>query len=286
MNQTLYIAAGGFCLALAAYVLFKKFKVSKFLKSDQKLSVTLIEKEHLTHDTRRFRFALPENHVLGLPIGKYIFVSATIDGKLVSRPYTPVTSDDDVGYFDCVIKVYFPPKGGVMTQHLESLKLGDSVDIRGPIGRIEYTGNGAFLVSSSTAGSVTKTASHIGMICGGSGITPCLQVIRDILKKPTDNTQISLLFANQTEEDILLRKELESCAAQHANFKFWYTVDRAPSSGWKYSTGFISEEMIREHMPSGKDCLYLLCGPAPMIKFACLPNLEKCGVVEDRILTF
>ena len=34
-----------------------------------------------------------------------MYLSATIDGKLVSRPYTPVTSDDEQGYFQLIIKV-------------------------------------------------------------------------------------------------------------------------------------------------------------------------------------
>ena len=55
---------------------------------------------------RKFVFELPsERHILGLPVGKHIFLSAKVDGKLVVRPYTPVTSDDDRGHMDLVIKV-------------------------------------------------------------------------------------------------------------------------------------------------------------------------------------
>ena len=34
-----------------------------------------------------------------------MYLNATIDGDLVVRPYTPVTSDDEQGYFELVIKV-------------------------------------------------------------------------------------------------------------------------------------------------------------------------------------
>jgi hypothetical protein len=37
--------------------------------------------------------------------GKHVYLSARIDGSLVIRPYTPVTSDEDQGYVDLVIKV-------------------------------------------------------------------------------------------------------------------------------------------------------------------------------------
>ena len=34
-----------------------------------------------------------------------MYLTARIGGNLVIRPYTPVTSDDEVGYFELVIKV-------------------------------------------------------------------------------------------------------------------------------------------------------------------------------------
>ena len=60
----------------------------------------------LTHDTRLYRFALqsPE-HILGLPIGQHMWLSANIADKPCARAYTPVSSDDDVGFFDLVVKV-------------------------------------------------------------------------------------------------------------------------------------------------------------------------------------
>ena len=42
-----------------------------------------------------------------------------------------------------------------------------------------------------------------------------LQVINAIIKDPKDTTKISLLYANQTEEDILVRKELEEIEVKH-----------------------------------------------------------------------
>ena len=58
-----------------------------------------------------------------------------------------------------------------------------------------------------------------------------LQLIRHITRDPDDNTEMSLLFANQSENDILLKNELEEVAKTHpAQFKLWYTVDR-PQEG-------------------------------------------------------
>lgn len=37
--------------------------------------------------------------------GQHIYLSARVDGNLVVRPYTPVSSDDDKGFVDLVVKV-------------------------------------------------------------------------------------------------------------------------------------------------------------------------------------
>ena len=58
-----------------------------------------------------------------------------------------------------------------------------------------------------------------------------LQLIRQVFRDKNDRTCLSLLFANQTEEDILLREELEEVQKEYPErFKLWYTVDR-PTEG-------------------------------------------------------
>ena len=42
-----------------------------------------------------------------------------------------------------------------------------------------------------------KEVKKLGLIAGGTGITPMLQLARQIMKDPEDNTEVSLLFANQ-----------------------------------------------------------------------------------------
>lgn len=56
-------------------------------------------------------------------------------------------------------------------------------------------------------------------IAGGSGLTPMLQVIQGIVGNPEDKTQVTFVFANKTEEDIILRKELDELAKKHDNVK-------------------------------------------------------------------
>ena len=252
----------------------------------------LKEKIIVSHDTRIFRFALPSPaHILGLPIGQHMYLKASVGGSEVQRAYTPISSDDDHGHVDLMVKVYFPnvhpkfPEGGKMSQHLESLKPGDSILVKGPVGRFTYLGQGRYRVKQG-AGFKELTTKKLGLVAGGTGITPMLQIIRAVLKDPADRTQMWLLFANQTEQDILLRNELEECA-KDPRLKLWYTLDR-PEAEWKYSKGFVDFDMVSEHLPSpdGSDTVVLMCGPGPMITHACKPNLVKRSFTDEQLFAF
>ena len=69
-------------------------------------------------------------------------------------------------------------------------------------------------------------AKKIGMVAGGTGITPHYQLIRSICEDRTDTTEVSLVYANRTEDDILLRSELDAWAKAHPkNLKVHYMLE-------------------------------------------------------------
>ncbi|GJN91243.1 hypothetical protein Rhopal_004261-T1 [Rhodotorula paludigena] len=246
-HQILLAAAiGAVVVAFALFQLQPKTKPA--LDPTQWQRFKLIDKIVISPNTAIYRFALPKGRVLGLPIGQHVSVSATIDGKLVQRSYTPTSSDDDVGFFDLLIKSY--PTGNI-SKHFGQLKVGDYVDVKGPKGQMRYS---------------PDWAKNIGMIAGGTGITPMLQIIRAVLKNPLDTTQLSLIYANVAESDILLKKELDELAAQHPDrFKVYYVLNNPPA-GWTGGVGFVTKDMIEEHLPAlAEDHKALLCGPPPMI---------------------
>ncbi|XP_031498138.1 nitrate reductase [NADH] 1-like [Nymphaea colorata] len=259
----------------------------------EKIPCRLVSKTAISPDVRVFRFELPStDQVLGLPVGKHIMVSATIDGKLCIRAYTPVSPVDQVGHFDLLVRVYYKgvnptfPKGGLMSQHLDSLPLGSTVDIKGPVGHIEYAGRGSFKLGQGKR----RHAKRLAMIAGGTGITPIYQVIQAVLSDPSDETQMHLVYANRSEEGILLREELDGWARQHpTRLKVWYVVSQCGRDDWDYSVGHVTEEVLRGNIPEGStpETLALVCGPPAMLELAVLPNLVKLGYdVKDSCLQF
>ncbi|KAK9720620.1 NADH-cytochrome b5 reductase [Basidiobolus ranarum] len=90
------------------------------------------------------------------------------------------------------------------------------------------------------------------------------QIIRGILRNPEDKTKISLIYANRSEEDILLRQELESLAKNHADqFTLYFVVDKATEvEKWSQGVGFITKDMLSQQLPKPGDGIkVLVCGP-------------------------
>jgi len=328
MQELLIILVIG-ALAVGAFLFFSKSggppnaDKPRFLTPENKArrhKLRLMDKMHISHDVRRFRLQLPSaNMVLGLPPGKHIQVfgpnpAGEVAGQWngredkeagddeIMRKYTPTTSDfDAVGHVDLVLKIYnrrgFPgavdrfPDGGKMSQYLETLQIGDEVTIKGPVGLHEYLGKGVF-----KDGRETLKAKNIGMIAGGTGVTPMLQIVKAVLDNPADKSNVWLLFANQTERDILVRDYLEEYMRKFpGRMKLWYTLDRPPplwiegtmKDGIGRSAGFINEEMIKDALPPpSSDTVILCCGPPPMIDYACKPNLQKAGHPKERVIVF
>uniref|UniRef100_A0A7C9D7G3 NADH-cytochrome b5 reductase n=2 Tax=Opuntia streptacantha TaxID=393608 RepID=A0A7C9D7G3_OPUST len=176
----------------------------------------LVKRTKLTHNTDRFRFALPTpTSVLGLPVGQHIRCRGKdSEGKQVVRPYTPITLDSDVGYFELVVKMY--PKGR-MSQHFRQMKEGDFLPVLGPVGRFRYCAG---------------QARAFGMLAGGTGITPMFQVTRAILENPKDKTKIYLIYANHTVDDILLKDDLDNFSHEYPDsFKVYYVVNEVLRCG-------------------------------------------------------
>jgi len=174
---------------------------------------------------------------LGLPIGSHVMFKANINGKDEYRKYTPISDVTRRGFVDFVIKIYRAnehpkfPEGGKMTQHLDQLKIGDVVRMKGPLGKLQYLGFGNF--KEDKKDQVKKT--QIGYLAGGTGITPCFHVLQSSLRNK-DGIKHSMLFGNRTVNDIILKDELHEFAQHNGeHFKLYFTVDIAPPAEVKWT---------------------------------------------------
>lgn len=234
-------------------------------KEFRPLKCTQITK--VTHNTNKYRFAFPSTDMqcgdAGAPVASCIVSRAPIgslkeDGtkKFVIRPYTPITAPDQAGFMDLLVKVY--PEGK-MSKHFGDLKVGEEVQFKGPFLKFPYQAN---------------QFKEIGCIAGGTGITPMLQVIEEVLRNKDDKTKVKLVFANVNPEDILLKDEIDALAAANPDrFEVFYVLNNPPSgimamfNPWKGGVGYVNEGICREHLPApSDDNKVFVCGPPPMMK--------------------
>ncbi|KAK9254849.1 hypothetical protein V1507DRAFT_496857 [Lipomyces tetrasporus] len=216
--------------------------------------------DELSDGIYRFVFDLPTKYsVLGLPIGQHVAMKAMIDDHTVVRSYTPVSNNRDLGRLELLIRVY---SKGLMGNYLKNLKIGETADIRGPKGAMKYR---------------RSMCKEIGMIGGGTGITPLYQLIRAICEDPKDNTKISVIYGNRSESDIMLRGKLDHYArVKPHKFKIYYTLDQ-PGPEWTGGKGHVTKDLLKAKMPQvSPDAKILLCGPPGMVN-AMKNNLVELG---------
>jgi cytochrome-b5 reductase len=238
-------------------VQFKKFK--------------LVKSTQASHNTKLLMFAIPGDKPVGLPIGRHISVMAHINGEKVMRPYTPVSRPDQKGYFELLIKSY---SLGKMSSYLFDLEEGSELEVRGPVGRFKYTPN---------------QYKHMAFVCGGSGLTPCLQVIRCILEGSVsneDSTCMTLFYQNRTPDDILLKKDIFHLQQTHPNRLTVVFALSNPSPGWGKGTapykryyehsGYINPELIKGHINARDYPFVGLCGPSGFNE-QMIEHLTSCG---------
>jgi len=237
---------GGVSLSAFAMV-YAKETSSSALDPNNFKSFKLFEIYPITHNTNRYRFLLEnESQRLGLNVASCLVVKAPIgdSGKDVIRPYTPVSDTEEKGFFDLIVKTY---PDGVMSKHLRTLKPGDSLDFKGPFEKIHYTPN---------------MKKKLGLIAGGTGITPMYQIIREILKNPNDNTDVTLVCANMTDEDMLLKNELDELQLRHKNFHVKYLVTGTEPAK------FLNKDSLKKLLPPpSSDILVGVCGPPGFMKY-------------------
>lgn len=267
-----------FILAFVAFYYVQQNKKNQpVLHPTEYRKFPLIGKTRVSHNSCVYKFGLPKStDRLGLPIGQHISISAVINDKEVVRSYTPISNDEQLGSFDLLIKTY---ENGNISRHVESKKIGEHIEVRGPKGFFTYTPN---MVKS------------FGMVAGGTGIAPMYQVFTAILSNPKDKTKIHLVYANVADSDILLKAELDQLKAEHPDQFFIHYVLNNPPENWEGSVGFVTPEIMDNHLPKHtEDTNLLICGPPLMvsaIKKAAqtlgYPKAKPVSKLGDQVFVF
>ncbi|GJD11131.1 NADH-cytochrome b5 reductase-like protein [Galdieria sulphuraria] len=206
---------------------------AKKLNPEDFVPIQLISNTPYNHNVARLRFAIQSAEQEDFPAVSFVLVKTKDEqGNDVIRPYNPVSGVSAKGYLELMVKKY--------------------PNIKGPMRQYPYQPN---------------AKKEIGFVAGGTGITPVYQLIDYILSNPKDHTKITLLYANKTPEDILLKSELDALQRKHSDrLVIHYTVDQ-PNDHWQGEKGQIQKDMLKKYLPrASHENLIFVCGPPPMME--------------------
>jgi cytochrome-b5 reductase len=236
----------------------------KVADKDILIPYKLIDIKQVTHDTKQFSFLIPAGAIFEHLPGDFMRVFPNFKDELEYRTYTPTTTPETKDHFEYIIKRY--PNGQV-SRFMHERQVGDEVWMSGP-----HTG-GHF---------VEGMATKVGMVAGGTGITPMIAIVRSILNQAI-KTEISLVFSNKTIDDIILKDEFDDYAKRYPHFKRYYVVDQAPAD-WSMGIGRINEGILKDRLPEASESTTIfVCGP-PMMQIELRKKLIAMGHRKDKII--
>ena len=160
-------------------------------------------------------------------------------------------------------------KTGVVTSHLHTMAVGETMGIRGPLGNWYPWGN--------------LKGKNILIIGGGFAFTTLRSSIKMMLDHAnrSDYGNIDVVYGARTPGMLLYKDELVEWEKRD-DINMHLTVD-TEAEGWDYHVGFTPTVTEKTAPPASDDTYAIVCGPPIMIKFT-LPVLEKLGYKHDHII--
>ncbi|TDZ67546.1 NADH-cytochrome b5 reductase 2 [Colletotrichum sidae] len=170
----------------------------------------------------------------------------------------------DPGYLELLVKQY---PDGKQSTHIHSLAPGQKL-----------------LFAAALKGHQWKPNSYpaITLVAGGAGITPLYQLAQGILRNPQDRTAVTLVFGVNSDEDVLLEKELRQFEREFpGRFRAVYTVSR-PVAGSQHRKGHVTKELLQEvaPKPAAGETKVFVCGP-PAMEAALLGKRSSPGILQQ-----
>lgn len=266
------------------------------------MQLKIDKKIPLSHDSILLRLKLEsDEHQCGMPVGYHIYLRGEWNGKKVMRAYTPSSLNGTLGAIELVVKIYYSdvhesyPNGGALTQYMHHLNEGDAIEVKGPVGNIKYLGGGNFTIDNKPLSPVKKMT----LLGGGTGVAPMLQLIVAVLADEKDQTELSFIYANKTEDDVLLKYTLDRLEREHpSRFKVHYCISKETWAAEKKTGEEWSADRItysRISLPiiekygfaaNGTSHVAVMCGPPSFEEDTCIPALEKLGYPKETIIRY
>jgi ferredoxin-NAD(P)+ reductase (naphthalene dioxygenase ferredoxin-specific) len=219
------------------------------------LKASVVAIEDMTHDIKRLR--LKPNKPLAFSPGQYAQLQFTPEHI---RPYSMagLSADGELEFH-----VRLVPDGRVTGYIANTLKVGDSVRVSGPLGS-------AYLR--------TKHTGPILAVAGGTGLAPILSIVRGAIAAGMDNP-IHLYLGVRSPRDVYGLEWLQALQRRHDNLHLNVVVTCGSGEGLR--RGLVTEAIEQDWQTLDGWRAYL-CGAPPMVEAATLLARRR-GVAEGQV---
>lgn len=186
-------------------------------------------KKQLTDDVWLFAFALIEPSQISFEAGQYLILK--IPGK-GSRNYSIFSSPEKNNHIEMVIQLI---PGGMASEHLSQLHVGDNVEFFGP--------GGKFVFHDSPRDKI--------FLATGTGIAPIKSMIDSYVRKLSGDVTTPLLhlfWGVKTRNDIYCVDDLKMLAEKHSSFTYTICLSREEhieSLGPHFASGRVNTVVTR-----------------------------------------
>ena len=186
----------------------------------------------------------------GHKAGQHVDVRLTAeDGYQAQRSYSIASAPED-GRLEVVVERL--EDGEVSPYLADELRVGDRLELRGPIG-------GWFTWEAEEGGPLL-------LVAGGSGIAPLMAMIRHRAAAGSA-ASCRLLYSSRSREDAIYAEQLHRLAADDATLNVFHTLTRSQPPGWTGYSRRIDSELLEEVAPSPEERpLAFVCGPTPLVE--------------------
>jgi ferredoxin-NADP reductase len=194
----------------------------------------------------------------GHKAGQHVDVRLTAeDGYQAQRSYSIASAPED-GRLEILVERL--DDGEVSPYLTDELRVGDRLELRGPIG-------GWFTWEAREGGPLL-------LVAGGSGIAPLMAMIRHRAAAGSD-ASCRLLYSSRSREETIYADELDRLAAEDGALEVTHTLTRSQPPGWTGYSRRIDREILEEIAPSPEGRpLVFVCGPTPLVETAATALVE------------
>ena len=200
--------------------------------------------------------------------GQHVDIRLTAeDGYQAQRSYSIATPEEDTRV---TITVELVDDGEVSPFLVSELRLGDRLELRGPIG-------GYFVWEPARRG-------PLQLIGGGSGVVPLMAMVRARVAGES-RADVAYLSSSRALDDILYREELGALADSDPSVTVVHTLTRSHPDGWAGPTRRVDRSMLEEVLGEPvADAWTFVCGPTGFVE-AVATHLVDMGYEPARVRT-